>query len=160
MGLVADTPIVTAAEVAGISGEAELADLDDAPSGATVDAARAQATNFLIDWLVGVRSVDPAKVANPERLKRAAAYHAAWIRIAAQPGDDYRPRAERLEAERDKALAIYVYVSSDAPGQDKLMSTKGLPRVVHTLKEATFSRPIDNENPYRRGRSRGPWTQK
>lgn len=152
MGLVADTAIVTSAEVAAITGEAGLVDLDDAASGATVDAARAQATNYLMDWLAGSRSVDPAKVGNPERLKRAAAFHVAWTRLHAQADERQRERAKDHEVERDKALALYVYVAEDAPGQDRFMPPKGLPRSIHTLKGSVFNRPIDNVGPHRRPR--------
>jgi hypothetical protein len=148
MPLVADTPIVSDAEVAAITGEANLDRLEDAPSGLTRANARAQATNFLMLFLRGAKGVDPAKVANVAELKIPAACQSAHTLMAAQPDQDLQTRASRLKERRDEALKLYVFVSIDA-GAEQTVAPKGLPRTWNFDAEP-FHPPLDNRGPWRK----------
>lgn len=148
MPLLADTPIVTDAEVAAITGEANLDRLEDAPSGLTRANTRAQATNFLMLVLRGAKGVDPSKVANVNELKIPAACQAAYTLMAAQPDSDLQTRASRLRERRDEALKLFVFVSTDA-GPEQTVAPKGLPRTWNYDAEP-FHPPLDNRGPMRK----------
>ena len=146
MGLVQDVAIVSATEVAQISGEALLANLDQGD--ATLAAALVQATNFLIPWVRANRGLDPEKVANAAELKQAAAFHAAYIRLDAQPDPQFRDRAEKAKARRDEALSLFRAVNSDG-GAEEEFSPKGLPKwgqtSAHDRHTATYRGPVTDE---------------
>ncbi len=148
MPLLADTPIVTDAEVAAITGEANLDRLEDVPSGLTRANTRAQATNFLMLYLRGAKGVDPAKVANAAELKIPAACQAAYTLMAAQPDPDLQVRAGRLKDRRDEALKLYVFVSIDI-GRDQTVAPKGLPRTWNFDSEP-YHPPLDDRGPWRK----------
>ena len=148
MPLVADATIVSDAEVAAITGEANLDRLEDAVSGLTRANARAQATNFLMLFLRGAKGVDPAKVANVAELKIPAACQAAYTLMAAQPDPDLQTRAGRLKERRDEALKLYVFVSIDS-GAEQTVAPKGLPRTWNFDSEP-FHPPLDNRGPWRK----------
>lgn len=114
MGLVDGTAIVTAAEVEEITGEKGLSNLDG--SSGTIANACKWATSWLIDELDG-RGIPCSKIANPERLKRAAAYVAAAHALRGSGLDDEADKraADYLTAAFE-LLAKYRFVSSDAPG--------------------------------------------
>ncbi|HZV02570.1 MAG TPA: hypothetical protein VFF73_38040 [Planctomycetota bacterium] len=148
MPLLADTPIVSDAEVAAITGEANLDRLEDAASGLTRANTRAQATNFLMLFLRGAKGVDPLKVANTAELKIPAACQAAYTLMAAQPDPDLQTRAGRLKDRRDEALKLYVFVSTDM-GPEETVAPKGLPRTWNFDAEP-FHSPLDNRGPWRK----------
>lgn len=128
MPLVLDEAIVSPTEAEAISGEDGLA-LLDGTGGATLANACKQATNFLISWAEGERGLDVSKIANTDRLKLAAGLEAARRRLAAQPGEDSKARAQRLALERDQALARYVFASTDASDTDTALAENVGPRV-------------------------------
>src|SRR4051812_43336421 len=89
MGLQIDQPIVTAAEVAAITLEAGLANLDS-KDGATIQAALAQATNAIMLDLRRRRGIEPSQVRNVADFKRAAAFQVAAARFRSLPLGDRR----------------------------------------------------------------------
>lgn len=157
MALAADTAIVTAAEVAAITGEAGLSNLDDSASGATLAAALLQATNFLIVDLKHLGKVyDPSKVSNTSDLKIAAAAKAAVLRLGAQPDASSQARTVRLEALYQDQLKKYVFESTDG-GDEQLVGEFGTPRVFNTDSGPVFG-PTDNSVPG--ATRRDPWLTK
>lgn len=113
MGLADGTAIVTADEVAEITHEPELENLDDGD--ATIEAATRWATTWIMDEL-DARGIPCAKIANPERLKRCAAYVAAAHALRGSGlGDEAEARATGYLDTARELLAKYRFVSSDAP---------------------------------------------
>lgn len=115
MGLSDGTPIVTSAEVKEITHEALLENLDGDASATLANACK-WATTWLMDELDS-RGIPVAKIANPERLKRAAAFASAANAIhGSRLGEEADKRADDYLAKATDALSKYRFVSSDAPG--------------------------------------------
>lgn len=134
MALTADVAIVTAAEVAAITHEDGLSNLDGSTpaSGATLANALIQATNALIAKLRARDSFDPAKVSNTSDLKHAAAYWIAYTCFASQPQDDeVKEKTALYKARYEEAVREYVFVSSDTTDPLYAKGEKGLPRMVN-----------------------------
>lgn len=115
MGLVDGTAIVTPAEVEEITGEKDLSNLNG--TNATITNACKWATTWLIDELDS-RGIPCEKIANPERLKRAAAYVAAAHALRGSGLDDEADKraGDYLAAAAD-LLSKYRFVSSESPGR-------------------------------------------
>lgn len=114
MGLADGTAIVTVAEVEEITHELELANLNG--TDATITNACKWATSWIMDEL-DARGIPPAKVSNPERLKRAAAYVAAAHALRGSGlGDEAEDRATKYLDLARELVVKYRFVSSDAPG--------------------------------------------
>lgn len=134
MALTADTAIVTAAEVAAITHEDGLSNLDGSTpaSGATLANALIQATNALIAKLRARDAFDPAKVSNTSDLKHAAAYWVAYTCFASQPQDDeVEKKTKDYKARYEEAVREYVFVSTDTTDPLYQKGEKGLPRMLN-----------------------------
>jgi hypothetical protein len=144
VGFVADTPIVTAAEVAAITLEAGLANLDS-KDGATLDAAIAQATNAIMLDLRRRRGVEPSRVRNVADFKRAAAFHVAAARFRSLPlGDRRQAKGGIYFAKYEQEIDT---VQIDGPPGEANVVPLGLPRGLAIDAEPTFRRPVDNRPP-------------
>ena len=141
MGFQADTPIVTAAEVAAITLEAGLANLDST-DGATLDAAITQATNAIMIDLRRRRGVEPSHVLNVTDFKRAAAFYVVAARFSSLPvGDKRQAKGAAYFAKYEQEIET---VEIDGPPGESTVAPLGLPRGLSLDPEPTFRRPIDN----------------
>lgn len=151
MPLTQDNAIVTPAEVAELTHEEGLANLDG--SDATITNSCKWATNVMIPKLK-LRGFQPEKVSNTADLKVAACYLAASLALAAQPDQDSRARAERYEKKGLEALDDYQFESVDG-GNNGNLAPRGLPRALHVDAARVFNRPTDNRDPYSPTQSHG-----
>lgn len=154
MPLSADTALVTAAEVAAITHEAGLSNPDDSTSGATLDNARAQATNYLI-VLLKARGIQPALIANTSDLKIAAALITVYLVLVSLPDAESQARADKYKARFEEQVKLYVFEST-ATGDDQTMPERGLPRVLHRDRVAIFG-ARDNQHPSQSTPGLGYW---
>ena len=143
MGLTADTAIVTAAEVAAITQEGDLANLSQ--GSATLAAALPQATNVLIVLLKARGVSRPDLIANVSDLKTAAGYAVAHAVLNALPDEASAARAKRYKDLLAEQVALYQFESS-AGGNDQNVAPKGLSRAIHLNPEPRFARGFDDRN--------------
>lgn len=155
MGLTAGVAIVNAAEVGAITGEAELASLEDAPSGVTIALIAVQATDWLRTRLRGLKSVDPDEILNQDELKEAAGCHVGHVLMRAHKDESFRERAETLRLQRDDAFKVFVPKLPE--GDEQTVAEKGLSRLANQ-DAVPFFPPTDNTPPG--CSSPGPWITK
>jgi hypothetical protein len=152
MGLVDGVAIVTATDVAELTGEAGLDRLDD--GAATLDAACRQATTYLKAWLRGMKQFDPAKLSNVSEGKPIAAHIAAWIRLAGQEDEQLQARGKAKLDMAKELFAMFAPVDSDSLEPTE---PKGLP-VIANQDRVPFFPPTDNLPPHHSHHGAcGPW---
>jgi hypothetical protein len=149
MGLVDGVAIVTATDVAELTGEAGLDRLDD--GAATLDAACRQATTYVMAWLRGIKQFDPAKLSNVSEAKPFAAHIAAWIRLAGQEDEQLQARGKAKLDMAKELFAMFAPVDSESL---EVTEPKGLP-VIANQDAVPFFGPTDNTPPC--GPSYGSW---
>ncbi len=145
MSLAQDSPIVTEQEVAEITFEGDLGNLDLGE--ATVEGATRQATNALRRW-AKTRGVDPDRITNVDDFKAAAAYWICATVFAAQPqADEENARKAERYAQRyfDELRAIIV--ETDDQPDARALGDRGLPRVVNLDAMPSMTMPRDNRRP-------------
>jgi len=155
MPLSQDTPIVSAAEVAELTHEDGLDNLNG--TDATINNSCKWATNRIIPKLK-LKGIQPEKISNTTDLKVAAAYLAAALALGSQPDEDSQARAEKYEKKGLAALDEYQFESTDT-GTASNLPPRGLPRAIHLTPAPTFARPVDDRNPCRTS-SNGGYVQK
>lgn len=154
MAVTAGVALVTAAEVAGITQEKELSNLDDAGSGATLAAALISATLYVVADLKA-RGIQPSTVSNPEDLQLAAAWKVVALCLGG--GDEkQQARAKVAEANYREQVGKYVY-ESNVTGDDQLDAADMGPVVVNQDAYASFpgfnnGPPPSGAGPFRVGR--------
>lgn len=143
MPLTQDTAIVTAAEVAELTHEDGLSNLNG--TDATINNSCKWATNFIIPKLK-LRGIQPEKVSNTSDLKLAACFIAAALALRGQPDEEQQKRAGLYLADGLAALNEYQFESIDGGVGGNVMP-RGLPRALHVDRVRVFTRPTDNLNP-------------
>lgn len=154
MPLNADTAIVTAVQVAQITREANLALPDE--GNATLAALLPEATNYLRRWATTQKGVDPADITNDADFRPAAAYWVAMTFFSSLPqGDEENARKVELY-ERRLAEELRITPVQTVRQNARLVTGRGLPRVLNLDSVPALARPRDN----RRGNERPPWLVK
>ena len=140
MGFSADTAIVTAAQVEGITYQGSLSLADR--SSATVATLLVEATNAIIA-VCRQRGIDPSAVTNTSDFKHAAAY---WIVASIQRGSvdpQAQETSDRYEKLYDAAMERAVF---QTPTSTRTISTRrALPRMSNLTAFPPMSRGINND---------------
>lgn len=144
MPLAQDTPIVTAGEVAELTHEEGLDNLNG--TDATITNSCKWATNVIIPKLK-LRGIQPEKVSNVGDLKVAAGYLAASLALGSLPDREAQERADKYEKKGLAALAEYQFESTES-GKAQNLPPRGLPRTLHVDSRRVFNRPTDTRDPF------------
>lgn len=147
MGFSYGVAIVTATDVASITHESGLTNLDDASSGATLANLLPEATNEIWRALKKWRGIDPAKVNNTQEFKKAAAYWVvAQVYGSKEQGDEENARKfQRYRAEFEQEIKTIEVDTSDP--LNSTLANKGLPVFINLDREGYVNRPVDNRRP-------------
>ena len=144
MGFMQDRAIVTETEVAQITFEGGLANVN--LGAATVAALLPQATNAIMREIRRVRGRDPATVLNTDDFKLAAAH---WVRAQVYHALPSTPDRQRKADDSDRIFRDEVArVVILTPDTDPTNAPKGLPVVLNLDAVPYLNRPVDNRRPY------------
>jgi hypothetical protein len=154
MGFVASASIISETDLASITHEGLVANLDD--DHATLTAILPEATNAIMRALKK-RSIDPALVTNTTDFRAAAAYWVLWTVFAAQPQSDEENvrKAADYKSRWESEIATIVVETATTTA-----SPRGLPSVLNLDAVPYVNNGIDNRAPQgfpRGSRDLGPF---